>query len=353
VRLGRRLYVLDQTIIFMHSIERLNKFGTRYCERDDDIKDLILDFAIVKLLKMREWKSINPNNQYHQEELAACLLCRLCLNFNFESPDGKRRGMEHVESHMRICMDAKSSFESMHIISPSEPVLTLGAILVMKAVPINSASVLTKEFQRPDIERRPRGDAAMKLLLTLALDETAPADKPGPWDIVSFMQELFGSPSSDVCDVLDALPSCVHSNTQVTFKTRFRETFKDCKMNINHFVNCKFSGLLNRRYLWALIIRCAGAEPPVDHGRANLVIPFVYYDEPVARWSVSAIIARVLDDEYGSNPDPHATIFDDMDPYRLGMFFYLRLRLLYRMRSNHSNRHRAGFSIKRCQLFLC
>lgn len=150
----------------------------------------------------------------------------------------------------------------------------------------------------------------------------AVAGKPGAWNVTTFMKTLCGSPSSEdvfVCDVLKALPSCIHPNSGITPETPFQEAFGCYAMNMNHFTKAGSSAVLNRNFSWGHIPRCGAWECSSNQKAIDAVIPIMHCNDTLGRHSVTFILIQVKNDiAYGSKPDP--LLFDAMDPFELGLF---------------------------------
>jgi hypothetical protein len=265
---------------------------------------------------------INPDSKQHEDAILACLMCRLGLDFNRWSYETREREMIHVESYMRVCLQADPSFDGIYSISPSEPILAEGARMVMQTVSFDGASILAQEYRRPEVERGLHGESIGKLLIVLATDMIAKPGKPKALEVTEFMQRLCGSPSTEgvlVCNVLDALPSCVHPDSGIALTTRFQDIFKGSKMNMNHFTKAGNSAVLDRKYGWARILRCSGLDCSDIQPAVDIIILFMYYDEALGCYNVTFILVQINNDtNYDAKPD--LNLFAAMDPYILGLF---------------------------------
>jgi hypothetical protein len=77
--------------------------------------------------------------------------------------------------------------------------------------------------------------------------------------------------------------------------------------------------MVNQKYLWMFIARgaailCANNEVGID-----VVIPFLYYDDKLARWNVSAMLYQSKNDRSFSIT-PKRWLFDGMNPFSVGVF---------------------------------
>ncbi|KIM81083.1 hypothetical protein PILCRDRAFT_9111 [Piloderma croceum F 1598] len=219
-------------------------FGARYEHGDDMIKDHIVDFAAEKLLNQT--------------------------------------------------LDENQLLSADQNVAPSEPIIGEAARMIMKRPDFKPANALLTEFRQPEIERGPRGEVTMMLMVIIASDMIA---KPGePFLVTDFMSALFGAPS-----------------------TAPDKTFADAKMYFNHFMKVADYQVINHDYLWHMILRgvvivCANNQAGVD-----FIIPFCYSDKELGRANVSGMFWQIKNDaRFGGNP--HAYLFDAMDPYKLGTY---------------------------------
>jgi hypothetical protein len=294
------------------------RFATRYQSSNTSIKESILDFAALKLLNIEGWRHANLLIPYNRDAILACLSCRLGLSF-VPLTQIRERQMVHIERHMRICKKISPDFHVVQTTAPSEPILAEAARMVMKCNKFDPVSALADEFRRPDVEKGPRGEALMKLLLALVSDMLIPGDEPQAWWVVDFLDKLIVSSSS--FNVCNATPSCVHPRNKgrINSKTKFQEAFKHAKMYFNHWIKLSDSQLVNRDYLWRMILRGAAVECANNQLGIDLLIPFVYFDDALGEYNVSAILIQVKNDRSFSRA-PQEHIFDHMDPYILKIF---------------------------------
>jgi hypothetical protein len=128
----------------------------------------------------------------------------------------------------------------------------------MGAPDFKLANALLTEFRRPDIERGPRGEVTMMLMVTIASDMTTKLGEP--FLVTDFMKSLFGGSSTDpeVNDFMQALPSPIHPKIRRKYRASpFSKTFANTKMYFNHFIKIADYRVINHDYLWRMILRGA------------------------------------------------------------------------------------------------
>jgi len=83
-------------------------------------------FAVGKLL------NADPDTQeFTEHQKLACLSQRFPIQFNSTTYISHASEMKQVEEHLRVCLKVDATFESMETISPSEPLLSEAAYVVM------------------------------------------------------------------------------------------------------------------------------------------------------------------------------------------------------------------------------
>ena len=317
VKLGRPLLVSCGHMMFPSSFELtvFFRFGARYEHGDDTIKDYIVDFAAEKLLNQTP-----DENQLGADQKLTCLSVRLALDFNPYTADARQQELNLIENHLRVCLQVSNSFDRIKSVAPSEPILGEAARMIMKRPDFKPANALLTEFRRPDIERGPRGEVIMMLMVIVASDMIA---EPGePFLVTDFLKGLFGAPSTDpeVDDFTRALPSAIHPEARKKYKRScFNKTFADAKMYFNHFLKVVDYQVINRDYLWRMILRGAAIVCANNQAGVDFIIPFCYSDKELGRVNVSGMFWQIKNDaRFGGHP--HAYLFDAMDPYKLGTY---------------------------------
>ena len=160
----------------------------------------------------------------------------------------------------------------------------------------------------------------MTLMVTLASDMIAKLGEP--FLVIDFMKQLFGAPSTapEVDDFMQALPSAIHPKVRSTYGgKRFHETFANAKMHFNHFVKVADYKVINRDYLWRMILRGAAVLCANNQAGVDFILPYAYSDKKLGRLNVGGMFWQIKNDaRFGALPHPY--LFDAMDPYKLGTF---------------------------------
>ena len=209
---------------------------------------------------------------------------------------------------MHICIKVNDGFETIVSVAPSEPILAEGARLLMSNPKFNLPKSLLRELQVPGLDKGNRGELVTLVLLLLACDKAVTNTKTNTRavSVHEFFKNLLNS--DDYAELLDAMPSRQKNESVATF----RETF-------SKFIKIQDFRMVNQKYLWMFIARgaailCANNEVGID-----VVIPFLYYDDKLARWNVSAMLYQSKNDRSFSIT-PKRRLFDGMNHFSVGVF---------------------------------
>lgn len=290
----------------------MTRLASRYHQGSDRTKRNIINFAAQKLLN-RPYTFEDP---FSPKEKLACLSVRLALAFNPFTPTSREKEMEQVEHHLRVCIQVSNTLDSVLTLAPAEPLLGEAARLIMtNGRSFRPVNALREEFRLPDVERGPRGEACVALMACLASDAASLKAKSRVFTVKGFLDNLFRDKQW-----ADATPSVIHPRHKSKFNDqKLRHVLSGSKMYFSYFIKVNNHRLINKQFLWRLLARgaaiiCANCQPGAD-----LIIPYVYYDRKVNRWTVGAIILQIKNDKkYGQYP--HEYLFEDMDPYKLGIY---------------------------------
>jgi len=200
----------------------------------------------------------------------------------------------------------------------------------MKHKDFNVPRVLLDELQRPGLSKGDRGELIAMTILLLARDKAGPRATP----LLSFLLALFPQNLGNIIQA--ATPSFI--NTEGGNKS-LGETFLNSHIWFNHFIKVYRYDVLNREYLWRLIVRGAAVLCATCQRGVDIVIPFLYKDKRLMKTNVSAILIQVKNDAQISN-SVHRSLFDTMDPFLLGVLKRGEapvpvIRMVFALAANH------------------
>ncbi len=123
-------------------------------------------FAVGKLL------NADPNTQdLTLDQMLACLSQRLPIQFNSTTYISQTAERKQVEGHMRVCLNIDPAFESMETVSPSEPLLSEAAYVIMARESFDALKSFKSILEGFAVHKGDRGEFLALLLLILARDQ--------------------------------------------------------------------------------------------------------------------------------------------------------------------------------------
>ncbi|KDR72943.1 hypothetical protein GALMADRAFT_252299 [Galerina marginata CBS 339.88] len=280
-------------------------FGSLYDAGDASVKDGIVDFAIQKLLKNSENKSLDLDQSF------ACLSHRFPIKFS-SADHISRAEKKQVEGHLRVCLDIEANFQSMTSLAPSEPLLSEAAYAVMARGRFDSLSTFKSILEDFPVHKGDRGEFLVLLLLTLARDLAVgpPNDLGHPqsgrrfFDFASFMSgHLF--------------KNCTHIATSSALES-LRQDFPDAYIHFNHFVKLQSFDSIDKQFILLLVTRgaavlCADNQPFIDG-----VNVFLKAGTNISVDNLGLLLWQVKNDaSFTDIPEPDK--FESMDPYNLNI----------------------------------
>ncbi|CAG8767116.1 16166_t:CDS:2, partial [Acaulospora colombiana] len=221
------------------------KWYTRYVNGNTEVKDRIVDFAMVKLLCGNVNKKPFPTRQ----DLLAIMGLRLGLRLGTSNSSDIDVAQELVERHMRtvVCMDVHS--QTFMTNAPSEPVLAEASIRLMQQMTrLRPVKALQQVFEDPLHTKGVRGEFIAALLLLLARDETQREQEGASAKIPvkTLLEKLLGE------EVLQFYPN---SPTPEKAATTLEDAFKDTYAHFTHAVVVQDEDTLRNEYIWPVIAR--------------------------------------------------------------------------------------------------
>jgi hypothetical protein len=311
--LGRPLYV-DFTYFFHELLptQALSRFGAYHDALHDTLgaEDDLVEFAKSKLLDCRT--SLIKGDDSGS---LACLSVRFALKFN---ADATSRDVTYtqVERHMRLCLAATTGFERLITIAGSEPLLAEAASQIMAGCLVNPVRLLANHSDLNCVDRGGRGELVAELIVMQARDAALARNGNKRWMSVSdFIQALLPQPRYEVLQ--SSLPTFWHQSEEK--ETSFTDMFKDYAMWFNHVIRVDDSKMINSKFLWMFITRGAMISCTHNQEGVDIILPVCRKDDNLSPNNVTAILIQVKNAEKYKH-EIVKTLFDGMDPLRLGLF---------------------------------
>ncbi|KAH0825812.1 hypothetical protein J3R83DRAFT_8816, partial [Lanmaoa asiatica] len=281
-------------------------WATRYDRGDQVVKDEMIRFATEKLMGT---KSI-PDTMTSTQELA-CLAQRLPLELLAVSYNSDPQSVL-VQSHMRVVTRVNGNLETMITLSPSEPILSEAAYMLMQKNGMHPAHALERALSGFSVHPGDKGELLVMLLLTIARDQAVgPANDFGEprsgtrWcNLENFLSNLFS------LKYFDVIRNDLISDVDI----------KDSKLYFSHFVRTQEHKLVHVECLMRLMVRgaatfCAHGQPGVD-----LIIPFLVRGDAVEPNNIGLILIQVKNNKaFTSNFEHKDDIFRSMRLGPLGL----------------------------------
>ena len=297
--------------------------------------------------------------------LKAILATRLALQFTCTQA-ATLDDIYQVENHMRLCLAIEDNNETVITVSPSEPLLAEGAYRALSMQKRSQADLLLQVLQGPSLHKGDRGETVALLLFLEARDAAVRLHKTRNIKLLDFLQALLcSSPprkrgvdiglngdggddgDDDVNDDGDDDEDTEYTDEEephINCKNEFLDIrkgfprhlrvqnddvllescFKHAEMHFNHFIRVRKQSSMNVESLYKLVGRGAAILCPVNQVAVDVIIPFVINaKQPVGPTNVSAILCQVRNNaQYTTKIN--RTIFNEMDPFRVGVFSTLR-----------------------------
>ncbi len=303
------------------------RWGTIYDHGDDDVCSRLIIFARRKLLCADSSKNLTSAQKY------AVLSHRLVLDStgtcHILSPDNPfvvmEREEEQISNHMHVCASIGDGVEMIRGITPSEPILSEAASLVMRDGSFKLADALVEVLSGYNINPGDRAELLVSAFFTWARDRAVSAK---PFDafhgqlsrhfsVLDLLRYLFSK--STFTSMSASFPSlCGTNTTRQTFGQVFEGTF----MHFTHFIKPQARKLLARAYLPLFMARGAAVLGTNCQPGVNIVYPYLYGSAKLSSTNVGFIMVQVMDNASLESQD---AIFKENGP--ICMWFTPRFRL--------------------------
>ncbi|KAF8324798.1 hypothetical protein F5887DRAFT_1022029 [Amanita rubescens] len=281
-------------------------FGSRYKAGDPKVRKDIVKFAVEKLLNAEF-----STRDLTQDQMLACLSQRLPIEFNSTTYISQIAERRQVEGHMRVCLKIDAAFEGMVTVSPSEPLLSEAAYVIMSKEsfhPLESFKSVVEGFA---VHQGDRGEFLALLLLTLARDQAVgPPDEHGHpihpkhrfFDFASFVcGHLFNSESPSISEL---------KNLQTDFP--------NATMHFNHFVKLHDLKSINKNHLLLRMTRGAGVLCANTQASIDAINVFLRDGTKLSNDNFGLIFSQIKNDPHFTHI-PKPELFESMNPYKLGV----------------------------------
>ena len=250
------------------------RWGTIYDCGNDDVRARLVVFARGKLLCADSGEDLTRAQKYavlsHQLVLDTTGTCHIMFPDNpFTEVE---REQEQIAKHMRVCMSIGGGYETIRGSTPSEPILSEAASLVMRDKSFKLADALADVLNHHNINPGDRAELIISAFFTWARDKvvsaTPCAASRGQLSRYFSVTELFKFffSKSTFTSMSASFPSLRGTNaTEQTFDQMFEGT----SMHFTHFIKLQVRELLAQAYLPLFMARgaavlCASCQCGVD-----------------------------------------------------------------------------------------
>jgi hypothetical protein len=214
---------------------------------------------------------------------------------------------------MRLCLAATTGFERLITLAGSEPLLAEAASELMRDTPMkmNPVRHLAQHSDLHCIDRGRRGELVAALIIMQARDAALKHER---WvSVCKFMEALLPT------DQYERLQNSPPSFWREGENRPFSKTFEDRAIWFNHVIKIEDGAMINTKLLWTFITRGAMIMCSDNQAGVDIVLPVCSTKENLSRDSVTAILIQVKNaEQFGCSIDK--TIFDRMDPLKVGLF---------------------------------
>ncbi|OCH85213.1 hypothetical protein OBBRIDRAFT_860305, partial [Obba rivulosa] len=295
-------------------------WGARYANGSTEVKKQVIDFAMKRLLLLRDAGHANPL-VLTPNQLLAVLAPRLALQFKSRpQPESSRQEdmeMQQVENHLRVCLSIDTAFTSMLTVAPSEPTVVEAAAKVMRTPGFVSCTALQTVLRSPNMSKGDRGELVVANILLQALDDYAFGTSATRVHYITPTIKFFETllPDAAFKELMKSPPSCGATGDKRTFE----EVFKNSRLYVTHFVKVLDRKMLTRKNLLRLMVRgaaviCADGQDGID-----LLLAKLHLNDKMKVENISIVLIQSKNKQ-NIGRTPHVALFDAMDPYLLGIF---------------------------------
>jgi len=294
------------------------RWGTIYDCGDDDVHARLVDFARGKLLCADSGEDLTRAQKYavlsHWLVLDTTGMCHVI------SPSkAMEREQEQIAKHMRVCVSIGDEHATIRGITPSEPILSEAASLVMRDESFRLADALADVLNHHNINPGDQAELIISAFFTWACDKVvsaAPCATRGQFSRYFSVTELFKSlfSNSILPSIMDSPPSL--SYAKGTGPT-FGQTFGRAYMHFTHFIKPQEQKLLARPYLPFFMARGAAVFGANSQRGVDAVYPYLYNELELSHTNVGFILIQVKKNDIPLNS--RSDIFRNMDPFECGL----------------------------------
>jgi len=221
--------------------------------------------------------------------------------------------MKQVEGHLRVCLKADATFESMETVSPSEPLLSEAAYVIMARESFDPVRAFKSVLEGFTVHKGDRGEFLVLLLLTMARDVAV-----GPPRCNGHPERRFFKLASFVYGNLFKPSTSALTKETASALKMLDQDFPDATMHFNHFVKFHDYGSVNKMKLLLLMTRGAGGLCSDSHQAIDTVNIFLKSGTRISIDNIGIILCQIKNNTVYSH-NPQQNFFDSMDPYNPGI----------------------------------
>lgn len=205
---------------------------------------------------------------------------------------------------MRVCLKIDAGLEAITL-SPSEPILSEAAYIVMSHLSFNAPEAMKNVFDGFSVYKGDRGKFVVMLMLTIARN-----------NVIGF-SDKHGLPKSRIMDVVAFLNNGVFRDLGDS-KAKLKNDFPRSKMYFNHYIKVHEHAGIDAKLLLYLCSQGAQVLCPNNLTAIDGVNPFFDRGTDFCRDNLGLMLWQAKNNAaYTHQPDTE--LFAIMDPYQIGI----------------------------------
>ena len=250
--------------------------------------------------------------------MLACLSQRFPIEFNSTDYITQAKERKQVESHLRVCLKMDGALQTMTTRSPSEPILSEAAYVVMQRQSFNAPNALKSVMEDFPISKGDRGEYLVLLLLVLARDATV-----GVPD--QFGRPITGRRWFGLSDFLYGQLFRMQTPSSRTVDKRsikalnmLEKDFPEARLHFNHYVKVHEQEAIDTVSLLLLQGRGAAVLCADNQTGLDAINVFLREGTQLIRDSAGLVLSQIKNHSKYTKT-PQQKLFDAMDLYDLGI----------------------------------
>lgn len=228
-------------------------------------------------------------------------------------------------------------FDGVVTVAPSEPLVAEAArdLMLDSNYRFSMPSALLDVLEIPGMDKGNRGELAAEVIILKAYDSaytsTAKETADGPRKetrtstltsagrtravkLLTFIKHLLNIPDLNLSSIRPT-----KARTKTEGKSSFKHTFSNSWIYFNHFVKVDDAAVINREFLWRLILRGAGVICADNQGGSDIILPFLIRGKKIEPNNVAVLAGQIKNDATFTTK-PKVYLFDGMNPFWLRVF---------------------------------